>query len=82
MRSAVESSKSDSSCILFYNPYSIVKELPVAKTGAECNPIRLLSPLILAVYSAAWMMDNPMKMKAIPAQPFDQPEGARCAWWS
>jgi hypothetical protein len=35
MRSAVESSKSDSSCILFYNPYSIVKELPIAKIGAE-----------------------------------------------
>ena len=49
MRSAVESSKSDSSCILFYNPYSIVKELPIAKTGAECNPVRLLSPLMLAV---------------------------------
>ena len=69
MRSAVESSKSDSSCILFYNPYSIVKELPVAKTGAERNPVRLLSPLILAVYSAAWTIDNPMKTKAIPAQP-------------
>ena len=35
MRSAVESSKSDSSCILFYNPYSIVEELPIAKTDAE-----------------------------------------------
>jgi hypothetical protein len=35
MRSAVESSKSDSSCILFYNPYSIVKELPIAKIDAE-----------------------------------------------
>jgi len=35
MRSAVESSKSDSSCILFYNPYSIVKELPIVKIGAE-----------------------------------------------
>jgi hypothetical protein len=35
MRSAVESSKSDSSCILFYNPYSIVNELAVAKTNAE-----------------------------------------------
>jgi hypothetical protein len=69
MRSAVESSKSDSSCILFYNPYSIVKELPIAKTGAESNHLRLFSPLILAVYSAAWMVDNPMEMETIPAQP-------------
>jgi hypothetical protein len=55
--------------MLFYNPYSIVKELPIAKTGAECNPARLLSPLILAVCSAAWVMDNLMETKAIPAQP-------------
>ena len=37
MRSAVESSKSDSSCILFYNPYSIVNELPIAKIDAELH---------------------------------------------
>ena len=49
MRSAVESSKSDSSCILFYNPYSIVKELPIAKIGAEPLSFRWRSPLILAV---------------------------------
>ena len=56
MRSAVESSKSDSSCILFYNPYSIVKELPIAKIDAEL--IRS-SPLILAVYSATCLPDRP-----------------------
>ena len=57
MRSAVESSKSDSSCILFYNPYSIVKELPIAKTGAE---LRLSTALTADSrgHSAAWMMDN------------------------
>jgi hypothetical protein len=38
----------DSSCILFYNPYSIVKELPIAKTGAELIA-SMDSPLILAV---------------------------------
>ena len=77
MRSAVESSKSDSSCILFYNPYSIVNELPIAKIGAELNRIRLRSPLILAVSSAAWMMDNPME-RTIPARPFAaaEPGGA------
>jgi hypothetical protein len=68
MRSAVESSKSDSSCILFYNPYSIVKELPIAKIDAELRRFRLRSPLILAVTSAAWMDDNPMETGAIPAQ--------------
>jgi len=43
MRSAVESSKSDSSCILFYNPYSIVKELPIAKIDAELNHLMALT---------------------------------------
>jgi hypothetical protein len=57
MRSAVESSKSDSSCILFYNPYSIVKELPIAKIGAE---LRLSTALTADSrgHSAARMMDN------------------------
>ena len=57
MRSAVESSKSDSSCILFYNPYSIVNERSIAKTGAELH----LSIALTADsrgHSAAWMMDN------------------------
>jgi hypothetical protein len=39
MRSAVESSKSDSSCILFYNPYSIVKELRSRRPTLSSNPL-------------------------------------------
>jgi hypothetical protein len=68
MRSAVESSKSDSSCILFYNPYSIVKELPIAKIDAE---LRLSTALTADSrgHSAARMMDNEEGRKPIPAQP-------------
>jgi hypothetical protein len=37
----------DIHCAFFiYNPYSIVKETQVAKTNAECNPVRLYSPLV------------------------------------
>ena len=78
MRSAVESSKSDSSCILFYNPYSIVKELPIAKTGAELRRF----PTALTADSRGLFcgvaMGNLMEMKAIPAQLLRR----GCAWWS
>src|SRR5436305_5072025 len=69
MRSAVESLIRIHHAFFIYNPYSIVNELPIAKIDAELCRFRLRSPLILAVCSAAWMVDNPMEMKAIPAQP-------------
>jgi len=69
MRSAVESSKSDSSCILFYNPYSIVNELSIAKIGAEPCLSTMLTADSRGLLSAAWTMDNPLRMETIPAQP-------------
>ena len=56
MRSAVESSKSDSSCILFYNPYSIVNELPIAKIDAELHlSIALTADSRGLVFCGVWM---------------------------
>ena len=46
MRSAVESNTTDSTCISFYNPYSIVNERPIAKIDAGGNRFRLHPPLI------------------------------------
>jgi hypothetical protein len=60
----------DSSCILFYNPYSIVKELPIAKIGAE-----LISSIALTADSRGHILlrrglvDNLMGTDTIPAQP-------------
>src|SRR5258707_14773338 len=63
----------------FLQPVFNCQGTSITKTGAERNPIRLLSPLILAVCSAAWTMDNPLKMEAIPARPFDSAREARGA---
>jgi len=53
----------------FLQPVFNCQGTSITKTGAESNHLRLFSPLILAVYSAAWMVDNPMEMETIPAQP-------------
>ena len=91
MRSAVESSKSDSSCILFYNPYSIVKELPIAKTGAELRLSTVLTADSRGLFSAAWMVvpmaggadrdrtDDPLLAKQVLSQLSYSPEARRFA---
>src|SRR3954466_9153965 len=70
MRSAVESSKSDSSCILFYNPYSIVKELPIAKIDAELHlSIALTADSRGLILRRGWLIPS-------GSEPMSKP------WWS
>ena len=52
----------------FLQPVFNCQGTSITKTGAESNHLRLFSPLILAVCSAAWMVDNPLEMGTIPAQ--------------
>ena len=52
MRSAARHSTNKYLRISFYNPYSIVKELQVAKTNAERNR-RLCSALVYGLANAA-----------------------------
>jgi len=56
----------------FYNPYSIVKELPIAKTGAELDRFRSCSPLILAV-SFCGVIDGAIRLSL---------KAISWAWWS
>src|SRR5437660_8371818 len=77
MRSAVESLNRIHHAFFIYNPYSIVKELPIAKIGAELGRFRLRSPLILAVCSAAWMDDNPDENRSHSGSSFDSARVAR-----
>src|SRR3954447_8796119 len=57
MRSAVESSKSDSSCILYLQPVFNCQRTSITKTGAELNRIRLiLTADSRGLFSAAWMV--------------------------
>jgi len=90
MRSAVESNTTDSTCISFYNPYSIVKELRSRRPTLSSNPFSgSRSPQVSRLRSSRSLRELSQPKggrayfgSAIPAHPRSFTSTHPGHWWS